>query len=406
MPQLTDSLKNSPLSGRVIDEPGRREQRATRVMFFLAGFATAVWAALVPFAKLNTAVDDGTLGLLLLCLGGGALVAMPVTGMLTTRFGCRKVIALAVLLFSLTLPWLAVIPDTLWLAIALLVFGVGVGTTDCAMNVQAILVEKASGKAMMSGFHGFYSIGGIVGAGAMSGMMSLGLSPLAASLLSVLAALLLLLTHLSGLLTYANPPEGPAFAIPRGAVLVLGLICFAVFLAEGTVLDWSAVFLTEHRGMPDAQGALGFACFAAAMTLGRLTGDRVVTKLGPQPVVMLGASMAVAGLMLAVWVPFWPVALLGYALIGLGCSNIVPIMFSAIGRQTSMPQAAAVPAVTTLGYLGVLAGPASIGFIAHHSSLSAAFLVVAALLVSGLSPITAACRPRFWWWRRCWRWLG
>ncbi|WES88421.1 MFS transporter [Dickeya fangzhongdai] len=386
MPQLTDSLKNSPLSGRVIDEPGRREQRATRVMFFLAGFATAVWAALVPFAKLNTAVDDGTLGLLLLCLGGGALVAMPVTGMLTTRFGCRKVIALAVLLFSLTLPWLAVIPDTLWLAIALLVFGVGVGTTDCAMNVQAILVEKASGKAMMSGFHGFYSIGGIVGAGAMSGMMSLGLSPLAASLLSVLAALLLLLTHLSGLLTYANPPEGPAFAIPRGAVLVLGLICFAVFLAEGTVLDWSAVFLTEHRGMPDAQGALGFACFAAAMTLGRLTGDRVVTKLGTQPVVMLGASMAVGGLMLAVWVPFWPVALLGYALIGLGCSNIVPIMFSAIGRQTSMPQAAAVPAVTTLGYLGVLAGPASIGFIAHHSSLSAAFLVVAALLaLVGLS---------------------
>ncbi|WPD75865.1 MFS transporter [Dickeya fangzhongdai] len=386
MPQLTDSLKNSPLSGRVIDEPGRREQRATRVMFFLAGFATAVWAALVPFAKLNTAVDDGTLGLLLLCLGGGALVAMPVTGMLTTRFGCRKVIALAVLLFSLVLPWLAVIPDTLQLAIALLVFGIGVGTTDCAMNVQAILVEKAAGKAMMSGFHGFYSIGGIVGAGAMSGMMSLGLSPLAASLLSVLVAVLLLLTHLSGLLTYANPPEGPAFAIPRGAVLVLGLICFAVFLAEGTVLDWSAVFLTEHRGMPDAQGALGFACFAAAMTLGRLTGDRVVTKLGPQPVVMLGASMAVGGLMLAVWVPFWPVALLGYALIGLGCSNIVPIMFSAIGRQTSMPQAAAVPAVTTLGYLGVLAGPASIGFIAHHSSLSAAFLVVAALLaLVGLS---------------------
>ncbi|MGM3161899.1 MFS transporter [Dickeya undicola] len=381
MPQLTDALKNSPLSRGLTDEPGQREQRATRVMFFLAGFATAVWAALVPFAKLNTAVDEGTLGLLLLCLGGGALVAMPVTGVLTTRFGCRKVIALAVLLFSLILPWLAVIPDTLLLAIALLMFGIGVGTTDCAMNVQAILVEKASGKAMMSGFHGFYSIGGIVGAGAMSGMMSLGLSPLAASLLSVLMVVLLLLTHLSGLLTYANPPEGPAFAIPRGAVLVLGLICFAVFLAEGTVLDWSAVFLTEHRGMPDTQGALGFACFAAAMTLGRLTGDRVVTALGSQPVVMLGASMAVAGLMLAVWVPLWPVALLGYALIGLGCSNIVPIMFSAIGRQTSMPQAAAVPAVTTLGYFGVLAGPASIGFIAHHSSLSAAFLVVAALLV-------------------------
>ncbi|GAB7261987.1 hypothetical protein DaDZ19_36570 [Dickeya ananatis] len=182
----------------------------------------------MPFARLNTAVDDGMLGLLLLCLGGGALVAMPITGMLTTRFGCRKVISLAVLLFCLILPWLAVIPSAALLALALLIFGIGVGTTDCAMNVQAILVEKASGKAMMSGFHGFYSIGGIVGAGAMSGMMSLGLSPLVASLISVVVMVLLLLTHLAGLLRYANPPEGPAFAVPRGTVLVLGLICFAV----------------------------------------------------------------------------------------------------------------------------------------------------------------------------------
>ncbi|TYL41645.1 MFS transporter [Dickeya sp. ws52] len=386
MQQLTDSQYKTPLSALEVGEPGRREQRATRVMFFLAGFATAVWAALVPFARLNTGVDDGTLGLLLLCLGGGALVAMPLTGVLTTRFGCRKVIALAILLFSLILPWLAVIPNTALLALALLMFGIGVGTTDCAMNVQAILVEKAAGKAMMSGFHGFYSIGGIIGAGAMSGMMSLGLSPLAACLLSVITVMVLLLTHLSGLLTYANPSEGAAFAIPRGAVLMLGLICFAVFLAEGAVLDWSAVFLIEHRGMAEAQGALGFACFAAAMTLGRLTGDRVVTTLGSQPVVMLGAGLAVAGLILVVWVPYWSAALLGYALIGLGCSNIVPIMFSAIGRQTSMSQAAAVPAVTTLGYLGILAGPASIGFIAQHSSLSSAFLVVAALLtLVGLS---------------------
>ncbi|MGM3175416.1 MFS transporter [Dickeya lacustris] len=389
MQQLTDSQNTTHFSTAVGEVPGRREQRATRVMFFLAGFATAVWAALVPFARLNTGVDDATLGLLLLCLGGGALVAMPLTGVLTTRWGCRKVLALAILLFSLILPWLAVIPNTALLALALLMFGIGVGTTDCAMNVQAILVEKAAGKAMMSGFHGFYSIGGIIGAGAMSGMMSLGLSPLAACLLSVITAIMLLLTHLSGLLTYANPPEGPSFAIPRGAVLVLGLICFAVFLAEGAVLDWSAVFLIEHRSMVQAQGALGFACFAAAMTLGRLTGDRVVTTLGSQPVVMLGAALAVAGLMLVVWLPYWLAALLGYALIGLGCSNIVPIMFSAIGRQTSMSQAAAVPAVTTLGYLGILAGPASIGFIAQHSSLSSAFLVVAALLaLVGLSAKT------------------
>lgn len=362
--------------------PGQREQSATRAMFLAAGFATAAWAALVPFAKGNTGVDDGTLGLLLLCLGGGALIAMPATGMLTTRFGCRAVLAAAILVFSSALPLLAVIPDPWMLAGALLVFGIGIGTTDCAMNIQAILVEKAAPRPMMSGFHGYYSIGGIAGAGAMSGMLSLGLSPLAATTIATLAVLFLLARNIGGLLTYANPPEGPVFAVPHGAVLLLGAICFALFLAEGSVLDWSAVFLTEHRGVPEARGGLGFACFSVTMTLGRMTGDKVVARLGRHTVVILGSLVAACGLLTTVFVPAWQATLFGYALLGIGCSNIVPVMFSAIGRQDSMPQAAAVPAVTTLGYLGILAGPAAIGFIAHQSSLPVAFLFVATLFVA------------------------
>ncbi|KOC91918.1 MFS transporter [Winslowiella iniecta] len=361
--------------------PAKREQGATRLMFFIAGFATAAWAALVPFAKLNTGVNDGTLGLLLLCLGGGALVAMPLTGVLTTRFGCRAVLITSVFIFSLIMPLLAVIPDSAMLALALLGFGVGIGITDCAMNVQAIIVEKASSKPVMSGFHGFYSIGGIAGAGAMSGMMLLGLSPFSATLIIALLVLLLLLLSIRGLLNYANPAEGPAFALPRGAVLVLGAICFAVFLAEGAVLDWSAVFLTEYRALPDSAGGLGFACFAATMTLGRLTGDRIVARFGRYPVVIVGAVVAASGLALTIFVPFWIFSLIGYALIGIGCANIVPVMFSAIGRQTSMPQAVAVPAISTMGYMGVLAGPASIGFVAHYSSLPVAFMLVALLLL-------------------------
>lgn len=361
--------------------PAKREQAATRLMFFIAGFATAAWAALVPFAKLNTGVNDGTLGLLLLCLGGGALIAMPLTGALTTRFGCRAVLIVSVLIFSLIMPLLAVIPDSGWLALALLAFGVGIGITDCAMNVQAIIVEKASPKPIMSGFHGFYSVGGIAGAGAMSGMMLLGLSPLSATLIIALLVLVMLLISISGLLNYANPAEGPAFALPRGAVLLLGAICFAVFLAEGAVLDWSAVFLTEYRQLPDSAGGLGFACFAATMTLGRLTGDRIVARFGSYPVVVVGAVVAAGGLVLTIFVPHWLFSLSGYALIGIGCANIVPIMFSAIGRQTSMPQVVAVPAISTLGYMGVLAGPASIGFVAHYSSLPVAFMLVALLLL-------------------------
>lgn len=378
------SDKNSVLEFTGINEsvPGRNEQRATRMVFFMAGFATAAWAALVPFAKYNTGVSDGTLGLLLLCLGGGALVAMPLTGMLTARFGCRRVMVVSVLIFSAILPLLAVTSDARLLALALLLFGIGVGTTDCAMNVQAIIVEKASPRPLMSGFHGFYSVGGIAGAGAMSGMMSLGLSASAASLATTIIVLLLLTLCVRGFLTYANPQEGPAFAVPHGIVLLLGAVCFIVFLAEGAVLDWSAVYLTEYRGLSEARGGLGFACFAATMTLGRLTGDRIVARLGQQRVVFTGALVAATGILLTVWGGSWELALVGYALVGMGCANIVPVMFSAIGRQTAMPQVLAVPAVTTLGYMGVLAGPASIGGIAHHSSLAVAFIVVAIAMLA------------------------
>ncbi|HDF2341057.1 TPA: MFS transporter [Morganella morganii] len=361
--------------------PARREQMATRALFFVAGFASAAWAALVPFAKLNTGVNDGVLGLLLLCLGGGALVAMPLTGVLTTRFGCRPVMTVSVILLSITLPLLAVIDHTGLLALALIIFGMGIGITDCAMNIQAIIVEKAAPKPMMSGFHGFYSVGGIAGAGAMSGFMLAGMGVLQAAAAVTAICLLLLALSYKGLLDYAWPSEGPAFAVPRGAVLLIGVICFATFLAEGSVLDWSAVFLTEYRHVPESMGGLGFACFAVLMSLGRLTGDKIVAVLGRPQVVLWGALLAAGGLLLSVLSDNWLLALTGYGLIGLGCANVVPVMFSAIGRQTSMPQAVAVPAVTTLGYLGILAGPASVGLIAYRFTLPAALLAVVALLL-------------------------
>lgn len=361
--------------------PAGREQMATRALFFVAGFASAAWAALVPFAKLNTGVNDGVLGLLLLCLGGGALVAMPLTGVLTTRFGCRKVMTVSVVLLSVTLPLLAEINHTGLLALTLIVFGMGIGITDCAMNIQAIIVEKAAPRPMMSGFHGFYSIGGIAGAGAMSGFMLAEMGALQAAAAVMVICLLLLAFSYKGMLDYAWPSEGPAFAVPRGAVLLIGIICFATFLAEGSVLDWSAVFLTEYRNVPESMGGLGFACFAVLMSLGRLTGDKIVAVLGRPQVVLWGALLAAGGLLLSVLSDNWLMALTGYGLIGLGCANVVPVMFSAIGRQTSMPQAVAVPAVTTLGYLGILAGPASVGLIAYRFTLPAALLAVVALLL-------------------------
>ncbi|MCX8956346.1 MFS transporter [Erwinia psidii] len=357
------------------------EKLSTRIVFFIAGIVTATWAVIVPFAKMNTGVNEALLGTLLLCLGFGAIIAMPLTGPLTSRWGCRSVIAVAIGIIIISVPFLAVITSPVLLALSLLVFGVGVGITDCAMNIQAILVEKSSEKPVMSGFHGMFSVGGIAGAGMMTGFMSSGLNVVTATLIVICLVLLLLVLSYKGLLPYANPTEGPAFAIPKGTVLVVGLVCFIFFMAEGTVLDWSALYLVESRHLPDTLGGLGFAAFATAMTAGRLSGDWIVAKYGALQVVMAGSITAVAGFIMVINSHMLSVVLAGYLLIGLGCANVVPVMFTQIGKQTSMPQMVAVPAVTTLGYVGVLAGPALIGYIAHHSTIADGFIFVTGLIM-------------------------
>jgi MFS family permease len=360
----------------------RAEQRSTRLLFLIAGFAAAAWASLVPFAKTRTGLNEATLGLVLLCLGGGSIISMPIAGALSTRYGCRIVLAVSSLLLCAALPMLAIVSSVSLLAVALCIFGIALGSTDCVMNVQAVIVERAGGKPLMSGFHGFYSLGGIVGAAGTSVLLTLNASALGSTLVAVVAMVIALLIAYPALLPYANPADGPPFAIPHGVVLFLGLLCFVVFLVEGSMLDWSAVFLTEKRGMPSAQAGFGYASFSLAMTLGRLTGDGVVARIGRHAIVAGGGLLSAGGIALAALVPSWQLALLGYALVGLGCSNIVPVLFTAVGRQTSMPQAVAIPAITSLGYAGILTGPAGIGFVAYHSSLSIAFLLVAVLMVA------------------------
>ena len=158
------------------------QQWATRLIFLSVGFTVAAWAPLVPFAKARLGIDEGALGLLFLCLGAGSILAMPVTGVLATRYGCRAVLVAGVTVFSVTLPFLTIASGVAAMAVALAFFGAAVGTVDVAMNIQAVMVEKDSGRAMMSGFHGLFSLGGILGAGGMSGLLLLGASPLAAVL--------------------------------------------------------------------------------------------------------------------------------------------------------------------------------------------------------------------------------
>ena len=362
--------------------PGPAEQISTRVAFFIAGFGVAAWAPLVPFAKARADLDEGTLGLLLLCLGVGSIMAMPASGALVARFGCRSLIIASSVLMCLTLPLLAVVSNFALLGVTLLVFGAGLGILDCVINIQAVIVERASGRTMMSGFHGLFSVGGVAGSAGVAALLSLGASPLLAALFVVACIAALLVYAAPALLPHGAQGGGPTFAIPRGIVLFIGILCFIVFLAEGAMLDWSAVFLTSVRGVDPSQAGLGYTAFAATMTLGRLTGDWIVPRLGHQRVILFGGLLAGGGLALATLVPHWFAGLAGYALVGAGCSNIVPVLYTAVGRQKTMPENVAVPAISTLGYAGILAGPAVIGFAAHATSLSVALLGLAGLLVA------------------------
>ena len=361
--------------------PGRLEQRSTRLAFFIAGVGVAAWAPLVPYAKARAGLDDGTLGLLLLCLGVGSIIAMPVAGALAARFGCRRVLTVGTLLIGLSLTLLATVSGMAALVTTLFVFGAGLGAVDSTANLQAVIVERASGKTMMSGFHGLFSLGGIRGAAGVAALLGLGLSPLGATLAVVVLILATLIKAAPHLLTQRMQSPGPAFAVPHGVVLFIGVLCFIVFLAEGAMLDWSAVYLTAERGLDTAYAGLGYAAFALTMTVGRLTGDAIVRRVGAKRVIVWGGLTAAAGLALATLVPTWEAALIGYALVGAGCSNIVPVLYTAVGKQTLMPESIAIPAITTLGYAGILAGPALIGFIAHGSSLNLAFMLVALLLL-------------------------
>jgi hypothetical protein len=291
-------------------------------------------------------------------------------------------IALSAALACGMLPILATADRSWLLGAALLCFGAAIGTMDVTMNINAVLVERASKRPLMSGFHGMYSVGGIAGAGVVSLLISAGASPLVATGAIVLISALLIGVSFTSLLPYGGAPGAPTFVLPHGRVVLLGCFCFVLFLAEGSVLDWSAVLLTTVHHVGKAHAGLGYVAFSMTMTVCRLAGDAIVRAIGPARVVLFGGLCAAAGFLVAIFVPGPVAAVAGFGIVGLGASNVVPVMFSAAGRQTVMPANLAIAAITTFGYAGILVGPAMVGFFASLLGLSIGLTVIAAMLIA------------------------
>lgn len=356
---------------------------ATRVGFFMAGFGLSIWAPLVPYVRGRIEMSDAVFGSLLLCIGIGSLSWMPLSGVLVNRHGIRPVVLVSVAFLAMALAAVA-LTDSIWvLALALFCFGGSLGVIDVVLNIQGVFIERETGRRHMSNFHGMFSLGSICGALALTIALSLGLAPETGTLLMMAVIVLANLLVARGFLRDRAPAGGMAFVRPTGMVLLVGSLCFVVYLAEGAVLDWSALYLTEQKALDTALGGLGYASFALMVTIARFTGTPLINALGTARVISFGGLLAALGIAIGLFTEHWAFALLGYGLCGLGCANVSPVLISSLSRQQLMPVHQAVTAATTLGFAGVLAGPALMGVIAHYASLTFAFGLVA-LMLAGL----------------------
>lgn len=351
---------------------------------------------MVPFAKARLGLDDAELGGVLLCFGLGSTGAMPLAGWLSHRHGSRAVMAISGLVICAALPVLTVAPSALALAAALVMFGAALGVLDVAMNAHAVDVERRHGSPLMSGFHALFSLGGLAGSLGMTALLTTG-APLVGSAAAIAVVLLVVVaTQRDRLLAGTGAgTTGPhtRLAMPPPAAVLLGGLCLIVMLAEGAMLDWSAVFLSSARDVAVAHAGLGYAAFSVAIVAGRLLGDRITAAVGPVRVVRFGSLLAAAGFVIATALPWAATSLAGFVLVGLGAANVVPVLFSAAGRLPGTRPALALATVTAIGYAGVLAGPAAIGFVADASSLAAALSGLAVLL-AGVAVSAASAEPR------------
>lgn len=367
---------------------------ATQAIFLVCGLGISSWAPMVPYVKDQLGLNESSMGLLLLFLGAGAILMMPLTGWLLSRLGSRRVILGSTVVMATALPLLLLMNSPITMALMLFIFGSGVGSIDVAMNAHGVQVQNLSDKPIMSSLHGLFSVGGLLGSLGLGFLIRSGLAPLwAAVAISCLLVVLVLsqykvlldaVTEQQVMARFTSPPgetSGSKVSWLHGQVIFLGALCFATFLSEGAMLDWSAIFLRDTRGVDESLSGIGYAAFSVAMAVMRLLGDRIVSRISSAMVVIGGSLIGVAGFGLLIFSPWLILTLMGFVLVGIGAANIVPVFFSEGGRLREVPSSVAIPAITTMGYAGQLAGPAILGFLAQHTSLSAAFGFTGLLLL-------------------------
>jgi MFS family permease len=381
------------------DSPAERALSAIALVFLINGTLLASWISRIPAITDRHGLSTGQVGTMLMALAVGAIVSFAIAGIGINRNGSAKTTLVFGSLFALMLPLVGLSPSIWMLVPVFVLFGAGNGGMDVAMNSQGVEVEQTLGRSIINSLHGFFSLGGVVGAALGALAAGLGVSP-AVHLPIVGAVALTGLWWLHSNLipdTHMEPGahDEPVFALPPKAMWALGVIAFCSAIGEGAMADWSALYLDDELDTGGAIAALGFAAFSLAMLIGRFSGDRLVDRYGSPLMVRVGATISSVGLAIGLLINTPVAVIISFAFVGLGLSVLFPLVFKAAASFPGVSRGRAVAGVATIGYTGFLVGPPVLGWIAEPTSLRVSMVIVAILCgaVILLAPSMRQQRP-------------
>lgn len=355
--------------------------RAVASVFFFNGALFGLWASRIPAFAERFALSPANLGLLLLCLAAGAIVGFPLAGRTADLRGARNATILYGALYIVAFLCLPLAPNVWVLAPILALFGMAHGGQDVAMNAWAAEVERHMARPVMSSFHAAFSLGAGIGAGSGFIAINWGASVALHFWLGGLGitGFVALFAFIPWSSVTGTAEHGPLFALPKGPLLMVGIVGLSSAIGEGAMVDWSALILTAAKGVDQAQAALGYTVFSTLMVATRLAGPILVAQLGPAHTTRVSAASAMIGGLLVLVAPSLPIALIGFAAFGIGYAMIIPLAFSRAANDPDVPAGRAIASVATLTYGGILIGPPLIGFVAEATSLNGSLWLLIAL---------------------------
>lgn len=362
--------------------------------YFTQGLVFSSWASRIPDIRTSLHLNEAALGSVLFAIPIGQLAAMALSGYLVSRFGSRRMLAWAALLYPGTLIFLGAAPTVWFLSAGLFFFGMAANLHNISVNTQGVEVERLYGRSIMATFHGLWSLAGFTGGLLSTWMAGTSVSPFIHFCFVGMATTVILMTmygstvpHDRGRTVPHKTESRPVFVKPDRYIVVLGVIAFGCMACEGVMYDWSGVYFQDVVRPPEGLVRLGYVAAMCTMTCGRFLADRLVTRYGASRVIVLSGFLMASGLLTAVFFPSLLWATLGFLTVGFGVSSVVPICYSEAGKSTRMLPGVALATVSTIGFLGFLLGPPVIGFIAQALSLRWAFALVAlmGLMTAGMA---------------------